>query len=200
MSLRSLPTITRSFLSWVLPGNHFWWTENVNSFPEKIQFYIIFEIRVFSHFRLQSEKNSTNLKFSVRKMCSKNEIKHMIEHAIKFLILWTVYNWSWMIEVDHVMGKHVVLKYGICSKIKYTEITCTYGTNCKWNATMCSKKGIRPFLSLGVVAKKSSTFGPFTVKVRPLFWLPRNKYKVYVYRFKCVYLFPQVDFFLIYRP
>lgn len=32
------------------------WTENVNSFPENIQFYIIFEIRVFSHFRLQSEK------------------------------------------------------------------------------------------------------------------------------------------------
>ena len=146
MSLRSLPTITRSFLSWVLPGNHFLMNRKCKFFSRKNSILHYFRNSSIFTFPPSVGKISTNLKFSVRKMCSKNEIKHMIEHAIKFLILWTVYNWSWMIEVDHVMGKHVVLKYGICSKIKYTEITCTHGTNCTWNATMCSKKGIRPFL------------------------------------------------------
>ena len=103
----------------------FCWTENVNSFPENIQLYIIFEIRVFSHFRLQSEKFPQIWNFPFEKCARKNEIKHMIEHAIKFLILWTVYNWSWMIGWITWWRKHVVLKYRTCSKIKYTEITCT---------------------------------------------------------------------------
>ena len=90
-------------------------------------------------------KISTTLQFSVRKMRTKNEIKHMIEHAIKFLILWMVYNWSFMIGVHHVVGKHVVFKYRTFSKIKYTESTCTQRNWLYMERNHVFSKGIWPF-------------------------------------------------------